>query len=54
MNMDSVKDDFKRYREEFSKEYDFDPGQFYVFSRDFMRVDVGLMISRPAIFARMR
>jgi len=23
--MDSAKEDFKRYREEFSKEYDFDP-----------------------------
>lgn len=26
------------------EEYDFDPTQLYAFSRDFMRIDVGLMI----------
>ena len=31
-----------------------DPAQFYVFSRDFMRVDVGLMIQRAPIFMHMR
>jgi hypothetical protein len=25
-------------------EFDLDPTNFYVFSRDFMRVDIGLMI----------
>jgi len=36
------------------KELDIDPTNFYVFSRDFMRVDVGLMIQRPPIFMQMR
>jgi len=35
-------------------EMEVDPSQFYVFSRDFMRVDVGLMIQRPPIFMTMR
>ncbi|CDW83242.1 UNKNOWN [Stylonychia lemnae] len=32
------------------EEFDIDPSNFYVFSRDSMRVDVGLMIQRPPIF----
>lgn len=32
----------------------FDDSQFYVFSKDMMRVDIGLMIQRPPIFMRMR
>jgi hypothetical protein len=35
-------------------EFDLDPTAFNVFSRDFMRVDVGLMIQRPPIFLTMR
>ena len=35
-------------------DFDLDPSQFNVFSRDFMRVDVGLMIQRPPIFMTMR
>jgi hypothetical protein len=27
---------------------------FYAFTKDFMRVDVGLIIQRPPIFVRMR
>ncbi len=34
-------------------DYDIDPTKFYVFSRDFMRVDLGLMIQRPPIFMHM-
>ena len=34
-------------------DYDIDPSKFYVFSRDFMRVDVGLMITRSPIFMHM-
>ena len=30
--------------------YQLDPSQFYVFSRDFMRVDIGLIIQRAPIF----
>jgi hypothetical protein len=37
-----------------SNEYDLDPSNFHVFSRDFMRVDVGLMIQRPPIFMTFR
>lgn len=36
------------------EEHDFDPRQLYTFSRDFMRIDVGLLIQRPPIFMRMR
>ncbi len=35
-------------------DYDVDPTAFHVFSRDFMRVDVGLLIQRPPIFMTMR
>ena len=35
-------------------EYDIDPTEFFVFSRDFLRVDVGLIIARPPIFLTMR
>lgn len=34
-------------------DYDLDPTKFYTFSSDAMRVDVGLMIQRPAIFMKM-
>ena len=37
-----------------NQDYDLDPSQYYVFSRDFMRIDVGLLIQRPPIFMRMR
>lgn len=35
-------------------EFDIDPTNFYVFSRDLMRVDVGVLIQRPPIFMQMR
>jgi hypothetical protein len=35
-------------------EFDIDPSNFYVLSRDFMRVDIGLLIQRPPIFMLMR
>jgi len=35
-------------------EFDIDPTGFNVFSRDQMRVDVGLLIQRPPIFVAMR
>lgn len=40
--------------EQFEKTFDIDPTLYYVFSRDFMRVDVGLMIQRAPIFLTMR
>lgn len=36
------------------RDFDLDPSAFLVFSRDFMRVDVGLMIQRAPIFMTMR
>lgn len=44
----------KKVNEAFEKTYEIDPSLFYVFSRDFMRVDVGLMIQRAPIFLTMR
>ena len=44
----------KKAQEKMVAEFDIDPSKFYVFSRDFMRVDVGLMIQRPPIFMTMR
>jgi hypothetical protein len=35
-------------------EVDIDPSSFYVFSRDFLRVDIGLMVQRPPIFMTFR
>jgi hypothetical protein len=37
-----------------TKDFELDPSAFHVFSRDFMRVDVGLMVQRPPIFMHMR
>jgi hypothetical protein len=34
-------------------EFDFDPTNKYAFSRDFMRVDIGLIIMRAPIFMQM-
>jgi hypothetical protein len=34
-------------------EYELDASKFRVFSRDMMRVDVGLIIQRPPIFVHM-
>lgn len=36
------------------EEIDADPTGMFVFTRDMMRIDVGLMIQRPPIFVRMR
>lgn len=35
-------------------EYEIDPSKFNVFSRDMFRIDIGLIIQRPPIFAHMR
>ena len=35
------------------EEFEVDPTNFYVFSRDFLRVDVGLIIQRPPIFLKI-
>lgn len=36
------------------EEVDVDPAMFYAQTRDFMRIDVGLILQRPPIFLRMR
>ena len=51
---DKLAEKLKRMRTEFINEYEYDPNLFYQFSRDFLRVDVGLIIQRPPIFVRMR
>ena len=42
----------RRYTDKLMDDYTAEGGQFYVFSRDFMRVDVGLIIQRPPIFLK--
>ena len=37
-----------------TKDFELDPSAFHVFSRDFMRVDVGLMVQRAPILMHMR
>ena len=44
----------RKIQDKFEEDYEIDPSQYYVFSRDLMRVDVGLLIQRPPIFMRMR
>lgn len=47
----------EKMREVFRKEaaeFDLDPTKINVFSRDAMRVDIGLIIMRPPIFMHMR
>jgi hypothetical protein len=51
---DAFTEKIKRLNTEFVDDYDIDPSMFHVFSKDYMRVDVGLMIQRPPIFLRMR
>jgi hypothetical protein len=41
-------------RSAFKDEFDYDPANFYQFTRDMMRVDIGMMIQRPPIFLHMR
>ena len=36
------------------EEYEIDPSEFNIFSRDMFRVDIGLIIQRPPIFMHMR
>jgi len=54
MNTDAHSDKILKAMRRMNDELDIDPREFYVFSRDFMRVDVGLMIQRPPIFMAMR
>ena len=37
-----------------SDSFNLDPSMYYAFTKDFMRVDIGLMIQRPPIFLYMR
>ena len=52
--VDKMADRLKKVQDRMQNEFDMDPTAFHVFSRDFMRVDVGLMIQRPPIFLTMR
>ena len=52
--IDKLSDKLKTVADRMYQEYDLNPTAFHVFSRDFMRVDVGLLIQRPPIFMTMR
>lgn len=52
--IDKLADKLKAVQDRMMNEFDLDPTAFQVFSRDFMRVDVGLMIQRPPIFLTVR
>ena len=51
---EKVAEKIKKVQDRMISDFDLDPTAFNVFSRDFMRVDVGLMIQRPPIFVTMR
>jgi len=48
--IDKQADRLKGAQDRMIRDFDIDPSAFHVFSRDFMRVDVGLMIQRPPVF----
>jgi len=52
--VEKVAEKIKAASDRMINDYDVDPTAFHVFSRDFMRVDVGLLIQRPPIFMTMR
>jgi hypothetical protein len=52
--VDKYAEKLKVASERMYEEFDVDPSGFYVFSRDNMRVDCGLIIQRPPIFLTMR
>ena len=54
IDIDKHAEKVKKIRQVLIDDHDIDPALQHVFSRDFMRVDVGLMIQRPPIFVRMR
>ena len=49
-SIDKYADKIKTAQDRMIRDFEIDPTAFHVFSRDFMRVDVGLMIQRPPIF----
>lgn len=42
--VDKIAEKIKKVNDKIIDDYDIDPSQFYVFSRDYMRCDVGLLI----------
>jgi len=53
-NSEKLAEKIRIAKEKMINEFDIDPTNFYVMSRDFMRVDIGLLIQRPPIFMLMR
>lgn len=43
----------EKFNQKIFAELDIDPSGRYAFSRDYMRVDIGLIIMRPPIFFQM-
>lgn len=52
--VDKIAEKMKTAQDRMNRDFEIDPSAFHVFSRDFMRVDVGLMIQRAPIFMQMR
>lgn len=52
--IDKYADKIKAAQDRMIRDFEIDPSAFHVFSRDLMRVDVGLLIQRPPIFLTMR
>mmetsp|Transcript_8749 Transcript_8749/g.13531 ORF Transcript_8749/g.13531 Transcript_8749/m.13531 type:complete len:353 (-) Transcript_8749:8-1066(-) len=44
----------EKLRRHYMQNFNVDPSQFYCFSRDFLRIDIGLIIQRAPIFLHMR
>ena len=53
-NLEDTADKIYKVNNIVDDDFDFDPSNFNVFSRDGFRVDVGLMIMRVPIFLHMR
>ena len=44
IGVEELSEKYKVVKKFFAEEFDMDPSQFYAFTRDMMRIDVGLMI----------
>ena len=53
-NLEETADIIYKIENRIDMEWDFDPSKFNVFSRDYFRIDCGLIIMRPPIFLHMR
>mmetsp|Transcript_13477 Transcript_13477/g.22935 ORF Transcript_13477/g.22935 Transcript_13477/m.22935 type:complete len:396 (-) Transcript_13477:96-1283(-) len=54
VDRDDLAERLKKLNEFKHQDFEEDPSKVFVFSKDMMRVDIGLIIQRPPIFMRMR